>query len=335
MTAGRRRRVHAALAVALSTLAALAGVEAGFRVRACVAPEPRWLEEDRYPSNPRGYFRPCGDGTFCPNRERDAVHGCAAPVEPEKGQVLFVGDSFTFGQGVDAADAWPSLIDFPRDQRRNCAVSGHEVDDAQADVARLAAQYHPRLVVYGMVLNDFGLETRDPDFASVRGAQFIDDFMNFRTQNLERYARRERAPVRFALTWSEAARWFYRRRVLARVSRLTLDGYRRAFAGERGAAGYACIRDMAQRSPRFLVVLFPLFVSLDRYPLEDVHRAIREELARAHIEVLDLLDVFRGRDAARLIVYPTDQHPNEDAHRLAAAAVRERLRRLGWPPFDR
>jgi hypothetical protein len=334
----RRGRLRVALTAALSGVAALAAVELGFRVRAWVHPVPAWISLEHFPHNPRGYFRPCEGGTFCPNLDRTAL-GCDAPVDASRGQVVFVGDSFTWGQGVDAIDTYPSLIEFPRDQRRNCAMTGYQVEDVHRTVVDLTARLHPRLVVYGMVLNDFGMYAPDDTtFSDVGGFTMIADYMNFRTGNLDEYvrSRHHSAPLRALLSVSETARYFYRARVMRHISHLTIESYKNAFRGEPAARGFKLIRDMAARAgPRFLVVLWPLFIDFQHYPLEDVHRAIVDELRRSRIEVLDLLDAFRGRDASRLIVYETDQHPNDDAHRIAAAAVREKLRALGWPPFDR
>jgi hypothetical protein len=187
-----------------------------------------------------------------------------------------------------------------------------------------------------MVLNDFRLYDAGPEYASVGGAQMIADYMNFRTMNLDEYmrTRSHSTLVRWLLGGSEAARYFYRRLVLRRIARATLEGYRGSFRGMAREEGFAHIRDMARLSQRFLVVLFPLFVDFKHYPLADVHRSIVEELRASHIEVLDLYDVYRGMDASQLTVFETDQHPNEEAHRIAAGAIRDKLRELGWPPFD-
>jgi hypothetical protein len=42
--------------------------------------------------------------------------------------------------------------------------------------------------------------------------------------------------------------------------------------------------------------------------------------------VLDLFDAFRGRDGPSLWVHPTNQHPNEEAHAIAAEALGRFLR---------
>jgi hypothetical protein len=41
---------------------------------------------------------------------------------------------------------------------------------------------------------------------------------------------------------------------------------------------------------------------------------------------LDLLDTFRGHDEKSLWVHPTDHHPNEAAHALAAEAIERFVR---------
>jgi hypothetical protein len=41
---------------------------------------------------------------------------------------------------------------------------------------------------------------------------------------------------------------------------------------------------------------------------------------------VDLLPAYRGRRPADLWAHPVDRHPNELAHRLAAAAIRDYLK---------
>ncbi len=338
MAAVKRRRLRSLLTYVLSGALTLFVIETGFRLHAHFAPAPVWISEDHYAENPRGYFRPCErPGVFCPKLDR-SMHGCDAPVEPGQGQILFLGDSFTYGQGVNAEDTFPSRIEFPGRQRRNCGVSAYAVDDVFRKFTVQRSRYRPELTVYALVLNDFGLSP-DPeayrDFAELDGPSNIEDYMNFRTMNLDRYlATRDHSRlVRFLLE-TETGAWFYRQSVIRRVSRTTLQAYRNAFndpaAWEHGMGE---IRAMAAGSDHFLLVVFPLFARLSGYPLEDVHRKIVDEMHRSHIEVLDLLDTFRGMDESKLVVYKTDSHPNEIAHALAADAIKRKLQLLGWPPF--
>ncbi len=75
-----------------------------------------------------------------------------------------------------------------------------------------------------------------------------------------------------------------------------------------------------------MLVLFPELHELDGdYPFENVHRRVREAAEGLGIPVLDLLDAFRGQDAADLWVHPTDHHPNARAHAIAASAIADFL----------
>ena len=75
-----------------------------------------------------------------------------------------------------------------------------------------------------------------------------------------------------------------------------------------------------------LVVSFPVLHQLDgSHPFSDLYRTVQERVEAAGGAFLDLFPVFSGHDAESLWVHPTDQHPNEVAHRMAAEAIAERL----------
>ena len=70
------------------------------------------------------------------------------------------------------------------------------------------------------------------------------------------------------------------------------------------------------------LVIFPEFYQLDgNYPFEAIHRVVRETCQAVPMPVLDLLDVYRGKHPQDLWVHPTDHHPNEKAHKMAAEAI--------------
>jgi hypothetical protein len=79
---------------------------------------------------------------------------------------------------------------------------------------------------------------------------------------------------------------------------------------------------------RFILMSWPLLVGLEgRYPFAAVHEKVRRFCVKEGIEYLDLLDTLRGRPSASLWVHPVDRHPNEEANRLAAAALLPVVRR--------
>lgn len=328
----------AILVAVVSSVLTIALFEAAFRLVGVEA-GTRWLGNDVYPANPDGYFSPCGEGRYCVTGDRERTHGCNAPAEDGRRLVLFIGDSFTYGAGVRPEDTYSTLLEFPGYQRRNCAQSGANVKLVRDQLARWERN-RPALTIYGMVLNDFD-RMRNDLVVELPGtgwtweeARALDDYVAI-TMDFAAYldARFGHDDPRRWLRHLRVARFAYQRWLLRDVDRATTAWYRAVF--QPGAPtrepGFAAIGDMAARSDHFLVVLFPLFVRLAHYPFEATHREIREELRRRGIEVLDLLDVYRGMDESQLIVFPTDRHPNARAHRLAAGAIRTRLNALGWP----
>jgi lysophospholipase L1-like esterase len=75
------------------------------------------------------------------------------------------------------------------------------------------------------------------------------------------------------------------------------------------------------------VAIFPELVDLDeRYPYRAIHEQIARACAELGIGCIDVLPAWLGRDAPDLWVHPSDHHPNEEAHRLAAERILEAIR---------
>jgi hypothetical protein len=68
----------------------------------------------------------------------------------------------------------------------------------------------------------------------------------------------------------------------------------------------------------FHIVLFPVLMSLDRYPFDAVEAEISRFAGDHVIPSFSLTPGFRNRKSADLWVSPGDQHPNARAHRIAA-----------------
>lgn len=76
-------------------------------------------------------------------------------------RVLLLGDSFTFGQGVDYADSWPVLAERTLARQGlghvDLVKAGRQGMDTRSELLvlrRLAAEYEPDAVVVGFLVND-------------------------------------------------------------------------------------------------------------------------------------------------------------------------------------
>lgn len=111
--------------------------------------------------------RPGFDGYFAQNngdfRVRIGINGFglrnAEPIENSDGRVWVVGDSFTFGWGVEQDDIYSSVVARTLGMPTyNVASPGTDVCGYEALIARMPARARPKAVVVGLTLeNDISL----------------------------------------------------------------------------------------------------------------------------------------------------------------------------------
>lgn len=237
-------------------------------------------------------------------------------------RVLLLGDSFTFGLGVEDADAiFPELVERRLDSKRrggvdvlNGGIPASLTADWVALWQRVAEPFDPDLVVAVFFLRDGTPAASIPEFFDrIRGQLAYRDL--------------ESPLYRFSYLF----RLIRDRMSRADVAERYTSAFQRAYFGDaeersewlRAQENLRWIRDAAaQRSVPLALVVFPVLVELnDQYPF----RAITEEVTRfaqeQAIPVYDLLPDFLGRNAPDLWVSPLDQHPNASAHAIAADAL--------------
>ena len=98
------------------------------------------------------------------------------PPDPSRFRIMVVGDSLTYGQGIDAYWAYPAQLeralapDF-RVEVLNLGVRGHASEHVLDDLRRFVPELAPDLVVYGVCPNDFLERDRGSRRASVLPAR--------------------------------------------------------------------------------------------------------------------------------------------------------------------
>lgn len=310
---------------------------------------------DCFPTNPRGYFdvdlrdpdtlrRYADMGMprlpavaarapyavevrFNSYRFRDAELSAKPPGVT---RVLVLGDSFTEGQGVREADTLPRRLERllneggGRYEVRNCARRATDFPSLFRHFQAILA-FEPDVVVHAAVLND---AERAPAFEARQ--KYLNDWI------VDQAHWSDEAAPSFGFLDSRLAAFAREGVGRWRIGRDTTRWYRDMY-GPANAEGWAHTQQywremdarMRARGGRFMVMLWPLLVGLDRqYPFADVHRTLDGFFTAAGIAHLDLLPVLQGRHPADLWVYPVDMHPNEEANRLAAESLAPVIRSL-------
>ncbi len=331
-----RRRLAGSLLALGSTLATLAAAEAAVRLagagvsgtkpwRKLLGEEPfvpagsdrmphrmkplgRWGHE--YSSDERGYF---GDGRSVHYGINAAGYrGREFTVErvPATARVAVLGDSFAFGQGVKDGDVFAALLE---KSLPACPGSGVEVYNfsvpAYATIHEAALlesdvlAYRPDLVVVWYFLNDT------------------------ETIGTLHFFERTESPSFFPLArrFSALARLAGARLDVALMTREMIRHYRASYDDAdprwlRVKGSLQRISDLSRSSGTPVVsFVHPILFRLgESYPFADLHSKVLAAAREAGLPAHDLTDAFEGMDSGTLWVHPSDQHPNEIAHRLAA-----------------
>lgn len=226
-------------------------------------------------------------------------------------RVLALGDSFTFGLGVQQPDLWTEVL-----QRRLAAERGGPVQVINGGFAcgHYPPQYvpwladaglslQPDVVIVGLCLNDLGTEIPMLAYGFGLGGG--------------------RTPGPSAL-WDLIQRLVGQRKVEQAVEAALNDTGAKQFdfahvveqdplSWQMTAQALAELKELTDgQGVRLVIAVFPMLSRLSSdYPYAPLHAMVAERCAELGIERIDLAAPFMGLDDLDLWVHPTDQHPND------------------------
>ncbi|MBI2390928.1 MAG: SGNH/GDSL hydrolase family protein [Deltaproteobacteria bacterium] len=105
-----------------------------------------------------------GEIGWAPGAPAGTVGARLDVADPTRPQILLIGDSIVYGQGVDASETVSSALQRarPGDQILNAAVSGYSIDQYFLYLRRILPQLNPKVIVVGLFSgNDFQLTARE------------------------------------------------------------------------------------------------------------------------------------------------------------------------------
>jgi len=307
----------------------------------------------RYDGDPRDYFGPQNEVSHVTNAIGFRGRPFPFDLDPQGNEILipkrdqairlaFLGDSFTFGEGVHDQDTfaqvtaatlqkrWPDRIV----EAANYGVGGYNTIQSFHVLQRWAMKTDPDAVILGFVLNDAEPPIFTPDPVSGRPLR--------RQLAVEQGRFGTRPPGRLPGTGPPDRLW-YRSSITRlvwkfRIQRQQTDGmvahYRSLYTDTNPswktnrAALLAIVKTCQQAQIPCYVVLFPELYELnENYPFKGVHEHIKKTLAGTHATFIDLFPLLADKQAADLWVHPTDHHPNNEVHALVGKTLAERLAR--------
>jgi lysophospholipase L1-like esterase len=246
-----------------------------------------------------------------------------APKDPERYRIGVIGDSFTWGQGVEASERFTNLLERvlgPRYEVLNLGIPGHDMPQ-HLEVLDQVLTIQPDFVLLQLFINDF--ETADMRRPQPRPLISESAARSWgRSSALYDLANGEWATIQERTGLTESYVHYLERNLRdpnAPNARIAF-GMLRQFLETAKAAGV---------HPG--LVLFPMIDAMgpkgSNYPVGFMHERVRQIAAEARAPYLDLLPAFSTyADPKSLWVSPFDAHPNAIAHKRAADEI---LRRFG------
>jgi hypothetical protein len=236
-------------------------------------------------------------------------------------RICFLGDSFTFGHGInDVRNRFSDRVAAELEQARpgkfavnNLGQPGwNPVMNYGLMKNLVEKEFDVHTIVHTFCLNDIeAFEDRSGRYYRELGRHYSDAFL-----------------VKYTYTCNLA---YYR---LLQLRQPELRNYynfvRDSYDGQAWDRMQDLLREMHQfaRSNKIdlRMVIFPFVHNLGpNYPYEEAHRKLVEFCEAENTPVLDLLPVLNPHANEGLTVSAFDAHPNERAHALAADAIRRQL----------
>jgi hypothetical protein len=235
-------------------------------------------------------------------------------------RIIGLGDSFAWGWGVPDnrltmfkyLECWLNAANRGRHfEVINCAQPGTAVEYYETFLKQYGKEFQPDMVIVVFNLND----------PYISHASMVVD-------------RRTEVLLQEQQDWlSEKSRLynFIKKRILKKkVNDYTISNIKDSYFGPMRSQRWEKAQDDIKKIQAFcreegielIIAIFPLLFELERkYPFADEVREVERFMKSAQIKTINLLSVFDGKKTFVLWSSPTDSHPNEVAHRLAAEAI--------------
>ncbi len=241
-------------------------------------------------------------------------------------RILFIGDSITFGWGVESDDKiFPGIIERALNNNRdwktikkvevlNGGISGSVPEDWINLWNRVGRKYQPDVVIVVYFLRDGISYMSIPNFFNRIRNKIVKKNQSswiykhsylFRIvkDKLDKYEISQKYTSNFVQSYlgneKETKRWKQSQKLLLKLFRLIKN--------ESSDVGF---------------VVFPILAELNKnYPFFEVCNHIEKFVSNYQIPTHNLIQAFMGHSGPSLWVSAYDQHPNEKAHQIAAQSM--------------
>ena len=234
-------------------------------------------------------------------------------------RIVFLGDSFTFGEGVFFEKTYPKRLENLLSTRTingkkievfNLAISGSWTEDEIKTYIQFGQKLKPNLVVLQWHPNDFPSSTLTRDHERSISGNYIAAF------NPPEIVKR------FAL-----GRFIWHTIKTKQVSNqiMQLTPLELVLGQESFSQIFELKQLISNDGADFVLLIFPELIKFNHYPYSQLSDSLKEFCASKKIVFIDLLPPLSQHQDKDLWVHPSDHHPNDIAHEIAAQSIYDYL----------
>jgi lysophospholipase L1-like esterase len=294
------------------------------------------LKEIMQPSNVLGYHHVplLRDRTIKINSHglRDREFSYEKPEGVKR--LLGIGDSFTFGYGVNLDDCYLKQLELELNRNGdkweviNAGVTGYSMWQYLAYFEHYGYRYEPDLVTIGFYFDDFygDPSAEEKTYSGVR-------HHSLKSIRLVNFSRNCLQLLQFRYRYLLGSRWL--RSIEDRREYILSNAYHRLLSGKADQKLYKKFesrlrefyRIAKQHGARVLVIFIPDIVQLNHPELQGVNDVLKEICLRSHVSYLDMTSHFeRFEDVKKLYLLPYDAHTSPAGHQIIAAEIKKKIK---------
>lgn len=275
------------------------------------------LEYALYPGVSRENRIPATDVTWHYQINSDGFRGDNFDPEADRKPVLFVGDSYTFGWGVDQDEVLTEavkrvLVKPPYKleiDAYNLGVPGYNTAQEYYLLNQVVDRYAPALVVLGYVINDLEPQLNVPERPSVRYKYVTSWLLAYIKEKINYYVYDGKPIFNTGINTHTNSRWTEQE------------------DDPRWAEGHQAFTDIValcnRRNIPFLVVIFPAtnYAFDHRYPYPNIHKKVLMWADENGVPAVDMLRYMKNENKNKEYGVEGDGHPNGRAFTETAQVI--------------
>ncbi len=268
--------------------------------------------------------------------------------QPGKLRIMVIGDSFTFGMGVNHEDAYPTQLEKILNRKKrpseviNCGVVAHDMWQHNQMLLRKALPHRPDLVILGLFLDD--IRGSAPPFSGAEGSPLESPFEVWERHGfMSRFSLwnvLKNVNILIEYKYRSHRGFTYVKRIEERKKTIgpsnPTNEYYRIMTGKLEQRKYSefaaalewFVEMVREAGAEALVVMIPDSVQLNEPDLQEVNRFVERMCGEIRVPFVDVTP-FLEPGGESLYLFPFDAHNNPKGLRVIATVIADKIIELG------